>query len=214
MYYGNKKVCFFSIIQRFLFPLCCFSIHQIRIWNKGFDRNNLWRWERQRKIIKLRQGFYTFPAHKKNGDAPFYAANKIYAPSYISLETARSYFGIIPEAVVSVTSVTARKTKSFQNDLGDFVYRSVKAELMFGYTSEPSTITMGWNILIATPEKAILDFLYLNPHYRSKADMQYLRFDADFIQEEIDLDRLEAYLNRFGSESLRRRAATLKEVYQ
>ncbi len=208
-----KKNISFLEFRDFFFPLGCFSIHQVRVWNEGFDRNNLGRWERQGKIIRLRQGFYMFPAHKQNGDTPFFAANKIYAPSYISLEKALSYFGIIPEAVIPVTSVTARKTKSFHNDLGEFVYRSVKPELMFGYTIEPSARTKGWSIMLATPEKAILDFLYLNPHFRSEADMQELRFDVDFMQDELDAERLEAYLTRFGSDSLRRRLSMMKEVY-
>jgi len=197
----------------FFSPLGCFSTHQVKIWHEQFDRNNFGRWEKQGKLIRLRQGYYTFPSFVGNGDAPFYFANKIYAPSYVSLQSALSFYGMIPEGVVHITSVTARKTASFHNPFGEFTYRSVKPELMFGYTSEKSTLTKNWSILLATPEKALLDFLYLNPQYNAEKDMQELRLDIDFMQDELNMTRLEEYLDRFGSKVLEKRVASLKGVY-
>ena len=197
----------------FFSPLGCFSTHQVKTWNAEFDRNNLGRWVQQGKLIRLRQGYYTFPSFKENGDAPFYFANKIYAPSYVSLQSALSFYGMIPEGVVHITSVTARKTASFHNPFGEYSYRSVKPQLMFGYTSEKSNLTNTWSILLALPEKALLDLLYLNPQYNSEKDMQELRLDIDFMQEELDVARLDEYLDRFGSKVLETRVARLKGVY-
>lgn len=190
-----------------------FSIHQVKIWNDNFDRNNLGRWEKQGKLIRLRQGFYTFPALKELSDAPFYFANKIYSPSYISLESALSFYGMIPEGVINITSVTSRKTKSFQNVIGNYFYRSVKPELMFGYLVEQSALSKKWHILLASPEKALLDFLYLNPQYDSIADMRELRLDIDFMQDELNVDRFDEYLIRFRSKILETRVLRLKGAY-
>jgi len=63
----------------------------------------------------------------------FMAANKIYEPSYVSLESALAYYEIIPETVLGVTSISSRKTKTFENAWGVFSYRSIKPEYMIGY---------------------------------------------------------------------------------
>jgi len=209
----TKKNIAFVDFKEFFISLGCFSIHQVKVWNEKFDRNNLRRWEKQGKLIRLRQGFYTFPTVTEHGDAPFYFANKIYAPSYISLESALSFHGIIPEGVIQITSVTARKTKIFQNNLGSYIYRSIKPDLMFGYTIQQSTLSHRWSIMMASPEKALLDYLYLNPHYDSKQDMLELRFDSDFMHAELNIEVLDEYLEKFQSKILEVRVRRLKEVY-
>ncbi|MGB4407985.1 MAG: hypothetical protein WBI82_14080 [Sphaerochaeta sp.] len=168
---------------------------------------------KQGKILRLRQGYYTFPALKAEGDAPFYFANKLYDPSYISLESALAFYGMIPEGVIQITSVTARKTKSFRNPFGTFIYRSVKPELMFGYTREKSSYSNNWSMLLAEPEKALLDFLYLNPQYDSSKDMQELRLDIDFMQDDLDVERLDEYVMQFRSKVLETRVLRLKGAY-
>ena len=159
----TKKNISYLAFRDFFSPLGCFSTHQVKIWNEQFDRNNFGRWEKQGKLIRLRQGYYTFPSCKGNGDAPYYFANKIYAPSYVSLQSALSFYGMIPEGVVQITSVTSRKTASFHNPFGEYIYQSVKPQLMFGYSIEKSNFTNTWSMLLASPEKALLDLLYLNP---------------------------------------------------
>ncbi len=84
---------------------------------------------------------------------------------------------------------------------------------MFGYTSEKSNLTTMWSMLLATPEKALLDLLYLNPQYNTEADMQELRLDSDFMQEELNVTRLDEYLSRFISKALETRVSCLKGAY-
>ena len=69
-----------------------------------------------------------------------------------------SYHGIIPEAVYSISSVTTNKTKTFDTPSGSMVYKTIKPELFFGYQI---TQHDGKPVKIASPEKALLDFLYL-----------------------------------------------------
>lgn len=71
-------------------------------------------------LIRLRQGFYTFPEYKSKPDYPLYFANRMYRPSYINLHTALAFYGMIPEAVVQITSVTSLKTAYFHNAIGEY----------------------------------------------------------------------------------------------
>jgi predicted transcriptional regulator of viral defense system len=136
-----------------LFDLACFNVHQVNSWKPGFDRNNFVCWTRKGLLIRLRQGYYTFPEYKAKSDYVMYFANRIYRPSYVSLHTALAFYGMIPEAVIQVTSVTSLKTASFNNDVGEYVYKSVQQELMFGY--ELKQMADGRALQLARPEKAL-----------------------------------------------------------
>ena len=120
-----------------LFDLACFNIYQVYAWQSDFDRNSLTRWVKKGYLIRLRQGYFAFSEYKSKPDYFLYFANRIYRPSYISLHTALSFYGMIPEAVVQITSVTTLKTASFVNDFGEYSYKNVKENLMFGYELKP-----------------------------------------------------------------------------
>ena len=194
-----------------LFDLVCFNTHQVYAWNPDFDRNNFVRWVKKGLLLRLRQGYYTFPEYKSKPDFTLFFANRIYRPSYISLHTALAFYGIIPEAVVQITSVTSLKTANFQNDIGEYQYKSVREELMFGYDNKP--ISNDLSIQIAWPEKALLDLLYLYPFYNTKQEMEDLRLDEDFILDELNFRRLEDYLSKFKSKALQNRVELLKNTY-
>ena len=174
---------YFQEFRRQMYPLGCFTTNQAYAWRDGFDKNNLTRWVSQGLLIRLRNGYYTFPEYLGNRDFAFYSANRIYRPSYISLHTALAFYGLIPESIVHITSITTLKTASFTNSFGTFTYNTVKPEMMFGYeprsTSHVSLDTRHepLTLLIATPAKAIVDLLYLNPFYNTPAEMEELRID-------------------------------------
>ena len=155
----------FIEFRRKMFDLACFNINQVYAWQPDFNRNNLVRWTNQGLIIRLRQGYYSFPEYMGRADFPMYFANRIYRPSYISLHTALSFYGMIPETVVQITSVTSLKTASFINAFGEYTYRTVKEQLMFGYDLKP--MADGRTLAFASPEKSLLDLLYLYPFYDS-----------------------------------------------
>jgi predicted transcriptional regulator of viral defense system len=194
-----------------MYPMGCFHINQVLLWEKDFDRNNLTRWCRKGRLVKLRNQYYTFPECLSMPDFARYVANRIYAPSYISLHSALSFYGMIPEEVVQITSVTTLKTARFQNDFGTFHYQNVKTPLYFGY--EIKTTQNGRGILFATPEKALLDLLYLNSYYKTEQDMEELRLDEDFMQNEFNRERFSDYLTRIGSKALEQRVRRLLKVY-
>lgn len=194
-----------------MFDLGCFSTHQVYAWEPGFDRNNFVRWTKKGLLIRLRQGYYTFPEYKSKPDFTLFFANRIYRPSYISLHTALSFFGIIPETVVQITSVTSLKTASFHNEFGAYEYKSVREELMFAYDILP--IGDGHSLQLARPEKALLDLLYLYPFYNTERELEELRLDDDFLQDEIDLRLLEDYMLKFKSKALENRVKLFIYTY-
>lgn len=194
-----------------LFPLACFNVNQVYAWQPDFNRNNLVRWTSTGLLIRLRQGYYTFPEYLSLPDYPYYFANRIYLPSYVSLHTALASYGIIPEGVTQITSVSSLKTASFLNQSGTFVYRSVRDDLMFGYIARP--MTDGRTFLFASPEKAILDLLYLYPFYNNEKEMVGLRLDEYFLHEELNRDLFLEYASRMKSKALDNRVKLFLSTY-
>ncbi|MCH5218600.1 MAG: hypothetical protein J1F07_08670 [Muribaculaceae bacterium] len=189
----------------------CFNINQVLAWDVSFQRSNLSRWINKGYIRKLRKEWYIFSDCLSYPGIQYLIANKIYAPSYVSLQSALCFYGIIPESVVDVTSVSARDTKHFESPLGLCFYSKIKRELFFGYrVMEFDKIGA---IKFATPEKAILDFLYFNSFYNTQKDMIELRFDETFMQEELDRDLLFSLLSRFNNKRLENRITTLIDSY-
>lgn len=194
-----------------LFDLGCFSIHQVYAWQPGFDRNNLVRWTRQGYLVRLRQGLYAFPEYRGRPGFAAYFAGRIYSPSYISLHSALAFYGLIPESVLQITSVTSLKTARFKNSFGDYSYKSVREDLMFGYA--PCPLADGRATAYATREKALLDLLYLYPFYNTEQALADLRLDGDVLRENLKRADWESLLARFRCVALEKRARLLSKVY-
>ena len=95
--------------------------------NKQIIRNQLERWHTKKFLIKLKRGIFLLnPNDRKIIPSRPYIANKLYSPSYISLEYALNYYNLIPERVSDLTSVTIRKTLRFGNKIGTFIYQHVE----------------------------------------------------------------------------------------
>lgn len=206
----KAKMTFIEFKDQF-YDLGCFSTQQVYAWYPDFDRNNLIRWVRRGWLIRLRQGYFAFAEYLRKPDFALYIANRIYRPSYISLHTALSFYGIIPESVVQITSVSSLKTMFFENSFGEYTFKSIRSDLMFGY--KPHLIADDRTLLLATPEKALLDLLYLYPFYDSLEELEELRLDEDYMLDDFNLDRMEYYLDRFSSKALDRRVSKLIKVY-
>jgi predicted transcriptional regulator of viral defense system len=194
-----------------MFDLACFNIHQVYAWQPDFDRNNLARWAKKGYIIRLRQGYFAFSEYKNMPDYSLYFAGRIYRPSYISLHTALSFYGMIPEMVVQITSVTSLKTASFNNGFGEYSYKSVKENLLFGYDLKPMTDNRA--IPFASPEKALLDLLYLYPFYDNEQELEELRLDEDYLIDDLNKDLLTDYCVQFQSKALDHRIKLLFKTY-
>ena len=191
--------------------LVCFDLNQIYTFQHHFNRNNLLRWKKKGYIIALRNGCYTFSDFLGKPNYAYFFANRMYPPSYVSLHSALSFYGMIPEAVVQITSVSSLKTAFFSNPFGEFSYKNLKSELMFGYDLKP--MDKRRNLLFATPEKSILDLLYLYPFYNNEQEISELRFDESFMHDDLNVERLNEFTEKFKSKALRKRVDLLLKVY-
>ncbi len=143
------------------FPLIS-SSHFFNVTQKPRSlRNRLTAWQKEGLVVKLRKGLYIFnEKERKINPSRIFIANALYSPSYVSSEYALDYYDLIPERVEDVTSVTTKKTTKFENALGTFRYQHLKPELFFGFIQIQDE--NGLPLLVAEPEKAMLDFIYLN----------------------------------------------------
>jgi len=103
-------------------------------------------------------------------------ANILYEPSYVSLETALNYYGIIPDVPQVVTCVTLTTTKKITTVFGVFYYRKIKSELFFGFKTIPATTG---HLKIASKEKALLDYFYIRK-IKSISDLRLNFKDFNF----------------------------------
>lgn len=179
-----------------------FNLNDIRKIDACFDLRRLNEWQDKNYIKMIRRGYYAFSDIEVNESVLSVLANKIYTPSYVSLEMALSHYNLIPEAVYGITSVTSRKTNHFKTDFGDFIYRHIKPQLMFGYVL---IHFRGQSFKIAEPEKAILDYFYLNANLNSAEDFEGLRFNSKEFIKLLDKEKLRGYLNAFKNKRLARR---------
>lgn len=183
------------------FPV--FSIKDIEKVDLAFHKQRLSEWQKKGYVKKIRQGFYIFSDLQINEKMMFTIANRIYEPSYISLEMALSIYGIIPEAVYGVTSTTSQNTKSIKTPIGDFIYRHVQPDLMFGYELREHD---GHRYQIAELEKAVLDYLYINSKINDNESFEGVRFNVSELKEKLNIEKFNKYLEAFHNKSLARRA--------
>ena len=162
--------------------LPCFETKELRlILGENFTPTtlvNLKNWINKGYVTMLRRGLYVIYEVTKNIDMMVFAT-KIYPPSYISLEMALRFYGIIPEAVFTATSVTTRKTKFFKTLVGNFSYQKIKKEAFGGFETKNQN---GISYNLALPEKALVDFLYLKRNILNgeKEQFKSYRFNEDF----------------------------------
>ena len=183
-----------------------FTVQDIRKVAPDFYRPRLSEWQEKGYIKKLRRGYYMFADIRLTEERLFLIANRLYAPSYVSLEMALSWYGLIPESVYTVTSVTSKKTKSFATPIAHFSYRSVKPELLFGYHLHSYGEQ---KYKLAEVEKAVLDYLYLQPKMSDREAFAGLRFNRARFQEQADRDKLFTYAKQFANQRLHQRLDVL-----
>jgi predicted transcriptional regulator of viral defense system len=149
-------------------------------------------------IKKIKNGLYAF-SNKKELIPQEYLAHKIYEPSYISLEWALHYYGLIPEVVYNVTSISTKATRKFKSDFGLFIYRNIKKDLFWGYKKEEKK---GQIYLIAEPEKALLDYIYFNlQKIKNNTDIEELRLNSALLKK-LDIKKLKEYAGLFKNKKI------------
>jgi len=197
----------FQEFRQRLAPFVLFSIKEIEKHFPDFDSRRLVEWQKKEYIRKVRNRFYRFN-DPVDESLRLYAANRLYSPSYISLESALSYYNWIPEAVFQITSCSTNKTERFDTELGSFSYRRVKPALFWGYKL---INTGGYTVRFAEPEKTLIDYLYLHSQIHEMKDLDALRWNPEAIRERISMVTLNRYESHIGSSALSRRLQLLYE---
>jgi len=156
-------------------------------------RDRVTRMLRSGTMIRVKKGIYV-RNDRRDPYAREVLANLLYGPSYVSLEYALQYHGLIPEAVSTITCVTTRKNKVFPTPVGNFEFRHLReAFYSVGFEWHPVDSRRGF--LIASPEKALWDTLYMRvPHLEADRVEEHLfqnmRCDEAAFHE-LDFRKLE-----------------------
>ncbi|MEM9895477.1 MAG: hypothetical protein AAF789_03840 [Bacteroidota bacterium] len=183
-----------------------FSINDIRKSFYDFDSRRLVEWQHKGYIQKVINRWYVFTDNEIDDNMKLWVANRIYHPSYISLESALSYHNLIPEAVYTTTSLTSNKTISFNTSVGNYAYRHIKSSAFFGYQLIK---WKGFPLRMAELEKVLLDYLYLYAHISSEQDLHSLRLNTDDLKKKLSLEKFRNYLSLFDNKALAQRATAL-----
>jgi predicted transcriptional regulator of viral defense system len=158
------------------------------------------RWVKSGNLIQLRRGLYALSErYQKTPPHPFLIANRLKRASYVSLQSALGYHGLIPEYVPSITSVTTGRPGMLTNPFGAYIFKHVKKTLFLGYKA----IDIGdrQSAFVAVPEKALLDLLYLTP---DSDNLDYLRELRLQNIEALNTELLIELATRTGSKKLLR----------
>lgn len=171
-------------------------------------RRQLSRWTKAGRIYQLRRGLYALaPPYQKARPHPFLVANRLVRGSYVSLQSALAHYGLIPEHTPVVTGVTTGRPRRWNTPLGRYDFRHIKVEWLRGY--RPLEVSRGQTALIAIPEKALLDLIYLEPGSDSPAYLAELRLQN---LDQLNPDRLRDLAG--DSPKLQRAAAALTELIE
>lgn len=171
-------------------------------------RRQLSRWTKAGRLYQLRRGLYALaPPFQKAKPHPFLIANRMVRASYISLQAALAHYGLIPEYVPVVTSVTTARPGRWETPLGVYEFRHVKTDLLVGYRL--TDLGGGQKAFVATPEKALLDLIYLQPGGDSPDYLRELRLQN---LDRLDVEELRCQAERIGSPKLRRAVEFVVEL--
>ena len=170
-------------------------------------RRQLARWTRAGRIQQLRRGLYVLaPPWRKQMPHAFLLANRLAPGSYVSGLSALAFAGVIPEYVAEVTSVTAGRPRLRHTPLGRFSFRHLKPQLLSGYRR--ADLGHGQRAFVASPEKALLDLIHLQPGGDDPTYLRELRLDFGALR----LDTLDACAARAATPKLARAARRVRRL--
>jgi predicted transcriptional regulator of viral defense system len=167
--------------------------------NPNGVRLQLNRWTKNGRIHQLRRGLYAVaPPYQRVKPHPFVIANRLQRASYVSMQSALAFYDLIPDTVNVTVSITAGRPERLSNPLGIFEFRHIKLDLFKGYRMIDLS---GQQALVATPEKTLLDLVYLQPDGETKEYLQELRLQN---LDRLNLDEMRKQAEAVNKPKLRR----------
>ena len=162
-----------------------------------YPRNKISKLLRSGEIIALKSGLYVLSGQFGRPLVLEQVANLLYGPSYVSLDYALAYHGLIPEKVYGISSVCIGRKKIFETAVGRFVYQQLKPDYYrVGYSLKNSD---GHGYLMASPEKALCDKLYFADAIASLQEMEQYLFD-DLRIDSLSLENFDRGLVSTGGD--------------
>ena len=160
------------------------SVLQGLMGNYKFPRNKVSALEKRGDIIRLKKGLYVVSEKiSRKHISKELLANHIYGPSYISLETALAYYGMIPEMVFAIRSMTTRRVGNFETPFGHFDYTTV-SPAYFSIGVKQEFVDDEYVFLIAMPTKALCDMIVVTPNLR----LQSVKAMQNYLTEDLRID--------------------------
>ena len=139
---------------------------------------------KRRELISIRRGLYiTGPKMDLPTPEPFLIANHLRGPSYVSLESALSYWNMIPERAYEISSVTIKTSKLYKTPIGRFSYQQLKTPY-YSYGIKNIVYSPKQTMLVASPEKALCDKVVLTP----KIYLRSIKQTREFLMEDLRMD--------------------------
>ena len=173
-------------------------------------RRQLDRWMTRGVITQLRRGVYLLNQPYRKGEIhPFTIAGYLQKSSYISLQSALSHYGMIPEYVPTITSVTTGRPEELETPMGRFHFRHITPRLFWGF--QEVEVSKGQAVLLASPEKALIDWLYLTSRSDEEETLRELRLEFPEVFSWSDFNEM---LTRVGSSKLMRAGERLYLIWE
>lgn len=166
------------------------------------------RWVNSGRLIQLRRGVYAIAKpYRQVEPHPFLVANALRKNSYVSLQSALAFHGLIPEHVPVCTSVTSGRSETLETPLGTYIYRRAKPDYLFGFRQ--LEVAANQFAFVAMAEKALLDLVYITPGAQAEAYVRELRLQHT---DAISGEALEELAARMNKPKLREAARTVRRL--
>ncbi|MBF0198295.1 MAG: hypothetical protein HQL32_11315 [Planctomycetes bacterium] len=180
--------------------LSCFRTSYLGAGNSLAQiRLQLDRWEKAGKVKKVTKGVYSLsPPYINAAPNVFSISSTLRSASYVSLQSALAYYGLIPEYVPNTLAITTGGPWQVISPFGSFFFRHIKDSLFWGYEQQTD---QGQSFFVATPEKALLDLLYITAGSDNPAYVESLRLQNC---DRLDIDVLHEYSERMKSKKVSR----------
>jgi hypothetical protein len=195
-----------------------FTLMEVTCWVGGSANRRyalLKRALKSGEVLKIRRGLYCLASkYLRRKPDPLVVAQRIYGPSYISLETALSYHGWIPEAVYTITSTCIDRSCEFETPLGHFSYTRIPQKVLYkgvtridkdGENNNDIGFYSGESFLLASPLKALADYVYVHKleYTSARPVIESLRIDGNLLAG-IKLETFERLLVNYSSRRVQR----------
>jgi predicted transcriptional regulator of viral defense system len=168
------------------------------------------RWVRSGRLIQLRRGVYAIARpYRQVEPHPFLVANALRKNSYVSLQSALAFHGLIPEHVPACTSVTTGRSEKLETPMGTYIYKRAKPDYLFGFRQ--MEVASNQFAFVADPEKALLDLVYVTKGAQATFYLRELRLQHT---DAISGETLEELAARMNTPKLRQAARVMRRLLE